>query len=103
MKMKPCPECNGSNSVIDIPGLKNILVCYICEGTGTIPDEPVSHCQGCGEPVELGHEWCNLHRPAADLWQAAQQEEAHYYGSDRTMEDPRSVTPSDSHSEPDHP
>ncbi len=37
---------------------------------GTIPGEAVSHCQACGEPVELGLEWCDLHKPAADLWQA---------------------------------
>ncbi len=81
MKMQPCPNCNGTG--VDgyegdpdsgLPGSWNDLPCYVCEGTGTIPDEPVSHCQACGEPVELGREWCHYHRPASDLWQALNQE-----------------------------
>jgi len=69
MKMKPCPDCNG------IGKGNELWYCYICEGTGTMPTEPVSHCQGCGEPIELGLEWCQLHRPTADLWQALQEEQ----------------------------
>lgn len=81
MKMQPCPHCKGKGTLF--VDWANEEICYICEGTGSIPDEPVSHCQACGEPVELGLEWCQHHRPAADLWQA--------------------LNTSNSHSEPDHP
>lgn len=50
MKMKGCPACNSDGQGISDP------FCYICEGEGFIPDEPVSHCQACGLPVELGLE-----------------------------------------------
>lgn len=86
MKMKPCPNCDGEGYHLVLiefhPSKPGERIgpeyvrdtCYICEGTGTIPDEPVSHCQACGEPVELGLEWCQFHRPAADLWQSLQEE-----------------------------
>jgi len=78
MKMKPCPECNGTAyRCLDDKLLiaKNVVPCYFCEATGTIPNEPVSHCQACGEPIELGLEWCDRHLPAADLWQALQEKQ----------------------------
>ncbi len=66
MKMQPGPDCNGSGWTEQSWNIH----CYICEGTGEVTAENVSHCQACGEPVELGLEWCDLHKPAADLWQA---------------------------------
>lgn len=74
MKLKPCTHCAGAGGYHQLG--EGLVMCYICEGTGTIPDEPVSHCQACGEPVEVGLEWCQLHRPAADLWQALNQEQS---------------------------
>jgi DnaJ-class molecular chaperone len=74
MKMKPCDYCNGSGHDPAEHNSYFPITCYICEGTGTIPDEPVSHCQACGEPVEVGREWCPYHQPAADLWEALNRE-----------------------------
>jgi len=79
MKMKPCSECSGEGrlfgewidghwTLVPSPG-GAIIPCYICEGTGSLPDEPVSNCLACGEPIEEGN-WCTFHLPAADLWQA---------------------------------
>lgn len=75
--MKPCPECNGDGKIkIDYNNptkwdfsFDNIqtLWCPTCEGTGEIPDEPVSHCQACGEPILPGEKWCNFHKAAAEL------------------------------------
>jgi DnaJ-class molecular chaperone len=65
---------SGGDTTIEFDESSFLPPCPICEGTGTIPDEPVSHCQGCGEPIELGLEWCQMHKPAADLWQALQEE-----------------------------
>jgi DnaJ-class molecular chaperone len=69
MKMKPCSHCHGTGiSTIDwAEAPYNVLECPTCDGTGTIPDEPISHCQACGEPVDLGLKWCQLHQAATDL------------------------------------
>lgn len=86
MKMKPCRNCDGEGYHLVLvefhpsrPGERidpyyERDTCYIYEGTGTIPDEPVSHCAACGEPIIEG-EWCEMHKPAADLWQALNQPE----------------------------
>ncbi|HEY9661589.1 MAG TPA: hypothetical protein V6C65_24290 [Allocoleopsis sp.] len=63
MKMQPCPDCNGSGWTDESWNLH----CYVCDGTGTLPDEPVSHCQACGEPIAFGETWCNFHKAAAEV------------------------------------
>lgn len=68
MNLEQCPECNGEK-YITFPTCEGerCITCPTCEGEGEIPSEPVSHCRACGEPIELGLEWCIFHRPA-DLW-----------------------------------
>lgn len=70
MKLRTCDYCNGTGYDPE----ESARNCYICDGTGKIPDEPVSYCQACGEPVELGLEWCNRYRPAANLWETLNRE-----------------------------
>lgn len=99
MKMQPCPTCNGTGRMQVSETLFTVAFerdCYICEGTGTIPAEEVSHCEACGEPVELGLNWCSDHVPAADLWEALNAEKF----IDALLE---SIKLLESHSEQHHP
>jgi DnaJ-class molecular chaperone len=69
--MTVCPECNGLK-IIHIPAIPGVhkrydMECPTCGGEGELPDREQfpNNCLACGEPIEAGKQWCEMHKEAA--------------------------------------